>query len=98
MYGGNLAIKERSPHLWAAMERDIRVVHYTLVKLFPSRTGLMLSVEALQDFIKQEKKKGGMFVQEVQWWDDNWNAMRQAQWPTVEKCFAEHPVPNTTVL
>ena len=37
-YGGNLVIKERSPEMWKAMQSDMRIVHYTLVKPFDSKT------------------------------------------------------------
>jgi len=33
-YGGNLAIKERSPEMWEAMQKDMRIIHYTLGKPF----------------------------------------------------------------
>jgi len=81
-YGGNLAIKERSPEMWKGMQADMRIVHYTLVKPFarlkcPDGVCDQAEVYNLQRqeaWLKKAKTKlKGNFVQELTWWEESFN-------------------------
>ena len=84
-YGGNLAIKERSPEMWKAMQADMRIVHYTVVKPFDSETKCpdgMCDQTLVYDLKKQEvwlekanTKWGGHFAPELTWWEDSFNSV-----------------------
>jgi len=87
-YGGNIAIKERSPDMWDAMQSDMRIVHYTLVKPFNSRTKCpkgMCDQEKVYDLKSQEAwletaktKWKGHFAPELSWWEESFNvAMKE---------------------
>ncbi|KAG6816862.1 hypothetical protein H0H87_002348 [Tephrocybe sp. NHM501043] len=80
-YNANLAIKRASPALWAAMEEEMRVVHYTLVKPFVDerdRSGKLLrDNERLMHILGEaERAEGGLFKDEVWWWRETYEAMR----------------------
>ncbi|KAG6853001.1 hypothetical protein C0991_007653 [Blastosporella zonata] len=83
-YNANLAIKEASPELWMAMEEDMRVVHYTLVKPFVDerdRSGKMLrDDDRLRQIMDEaEKARGGLFKEEVGWWRETFEAMMASE-------------------
>ncbi|EJD00887.1 nucleotide-diphospho-sugar transferase [Fomitiporia mediterranea MF3/22] len=58
IYNANLMIKQRSPELWHAIEDEIRVVHYTMLK----------------PFIEEERHQamGGIWKPEMEWWETAW--------------------------
>lgn len=85
-YGGNLAIKERSEDMWAGIQKDLRVVHYTLVKPFEPipKCGwgktcppeVVFDVERRKEYLQTAKKKWkGHFATEVGWWEADYNEM-----------------------
>ena len=84
-YGGNLAIKERSPEMWKAMQADMRIVHYTVVKPFDSETKcpdgmcdqtLVYDLKKQEDWLEKAKTKwGGHFAPELTWWEDSFNSV-----------------------
>jgi len=84
-YGGNLAIKERSPEMWKAMQADMRIVHYTLVKPFDSKMKCpngMCDQKKVYDLKKQEAwletakaKWKGHFAEELTWWEESFDLM-----------------------
>ncbi|KAG6906123.1 hypothetical protein DXG01_015797 [Tephrocybe rancida] len=83
-YNANLAMKKVAPALWAGMEQEIRVVHYTLVKPFVDerdRSGKMLrDDERLQQIMDEAAKaKGGLFKEEVGWWRETYEAMMSSE-------------------
>lgn len=79
-YGGNLAIKERSPEVWDAIQADMRIVHYTLVKPFESSAkcpkgicdeAMVYDFERQEAWLKTAKTKWkGNFVTELTWWEE----------------------------
>jgi hypothetical protein len=83
-YGGNLAIKERAPEMWKAMQADMRIVHYTLVKPFDSKMkcpdGLcdqtkVYDLKRQDAFFETAKEKWkGNFIPEFTWWQDSFKA------------------------
>lgn len=58
IYNANLVIKQRSPAVWQAIERDICVVHYTMMK----------------PFIEDNRREaiGGLWEAELKQWDAVW--------------------------
>ena len=77
VYNGNLAIKERANQYWDAIQEQLRVIHYTLLKPFPgsldcARTCTVEEVFGLEihrEFLKRaEEDWGGNFREEIQEW------------------------------
>ncbi|KAH8102801.1 nucleotide-diphospho-sugar transferase [Phellopilus nigrolimitatus] len=64
IYNANLALKQRSASIWHAIEKDMRVVHYTVVKPFPETD------------LSGERKlvDGGFWETEIGWWEGMWTA------------------------
>lgn len=94
IYNGNVAIKEASPVLWKAMEKDMRIVHYTLAKPFPPYDGGMLEPAQLKEHLTAEKDRNSRFEQELTWWEESWDAMRDAQKDVLQEC-EKFPNPRT---
>ena len=84
-YGGNLAIKERSPEMWEAMQADMRIVHYTLDKPFNSELkcprgicdqGLVYDLKRQEEWLTTAKTRWkGHFALELTWWEESFNLM-----------------------
>ncbi|TFY52720.1 hypothetical protein EVG20_g10431 [Dentipellis fragilis] len=105
VYNANLAIKMRSPRLWDFMRRSdaIRVVHYTTPKPFDVNPRLegestgMASAEALlrdareRMWVMGEAKRshGGIYEEEIGWWEDVWLEMEQGRRDEFERCVRE---------
>ena len=78
VYNGNLAIKWRAEAYWNAMQEQLRIIHYTLVKPFDGATKCrkkackaeeLFGVEKHRDFLKTaEGNWGGTFKDEVREW------------------------------
>ena len=80
-YGGNLAIKERSPEMWEMMRSGMRIVHGTVVKTSTSKRSartLVYDLNKQEVWVKKAKTKlGGQFAPELAWWEESFNpAMR----------------------
>lgn len=85
-YGGNLAIKERSDEMWAGMQKDLRIVHYTLVKPFETKfacgwgrtcqSELVFDDDRRKEYLLKAKKKwSGHFAEEISWWETDYIEM-----------------------
>lgn len=78
VYNGNLAIKWRAGPYWSAMQEQLRIIHYTLVKPFDGAircardicTGdEVFGVQTHRDFLEgAEKSWGGAFKDELREW------------------------------
>jgi len=85
IYNGNLAIKVRSQSFWDAMETQMRIVHFTLVKPFdgrPSCGDAECTLEEIFDSSRHRKRlelakgeRGGVFRKEIEWWGTVYEAM-----------------------
>lgn len=95
VYNGNLAIKWRAQEYWKAMQEQLRIIHYTLVKPFDGKvecaketcTGEeVFGVEKRRDFLAvAEKAWGGRFKDEV----GEWGVVFEEVMKTVgDQCFA----------
>ena len=84
-YGGNLALRERSPEMWEGIQADMRIIHYTINKPFNARMkcpGGICNPKEVFDLKKQQawldKAKGkwkGHFVPELTLWEDSFKLM-----------------------
>ena len=82
-YGGNVAIKERSPEMWKAMQSDMRIVHYTLVKPFDSKMkcpngvcdqAMVYDLKRQEAWLRRARAEwGGHFAPELTWWEESFN-------------------------
>ncbi|TFY76383.1 hypothetical protein EWM64_g7627 [Hericium alpestre] len=104
IYNANLVAKIRSPKLWNFMSRSdaLRIVHYTTPKPFPfyappvgtenggTREWLQKARETVRRQVQKAKKaKGGLFREEIGWWEDAWRGMERDRSEEMEKCKRE---------
>ena len=84
VYNGNLAIKGRGRQFWDAIQDQMRVVHFTLVKPFdvsPKCGGVdeACTVEEIWDTMRHkrylETAKNGDFKEEIEWWESVYDEM-----------------------
>ncbi|THH26498.1 hypothetical protein EUX98_g7690 [Antrodiella citrinella] len=86
-YNGNQAIKKRSPKVWAGIAKELRVVHYTMVKPFLARDYAEVKLKDMdQHTLKQTKLKGGIYEEEVLWWRDMWQDARRTYGDQLDRC------------
>ena len=78
VYNGNLAIKFRAAEYWKAMQSQLRIIHYTLVKPFNGSPGCaqrectaeeVFGIKAHKDFVESAGGDwGGAFRDEIREW------------------------------
>lgn len=85
VYNGNLAIKLRNPAMWTAIRDELRVVHYTSVKPFDVFNGVQTRDSIRKVLKKRKGKKGGLFREEIGWWEDAWTELLTV--PALHECF-----------
>ena len=86
VYNGNLAIKSRAAPYWNAIQEQLRVIHYTLVKPFNHKLRCtketckgVFDIEKQRDFLKvAEQGWGGAFKDEVREWGVAFEGMMEA--------------------
>ena len=82
VYNGNLAIKRLNPSFWEGMRKELRIVHYTLVKPFPELPSEIPSERELKQLATLEEKKkedDGFWADEIRWWEDAWTSLTLEQ-------------------
>ncbi|TFY81886.1 hypothetical protein EWM64_g2123 [Hericium alpestre] len=100
IYNANLAGKIRSRKLWDFMNQSdaLRIVHYTTPKPFPAmgtenggtREGLRQAQETVRQHIVEAKKvNGGLYGEEIGWWEDAWRDMERDRHEEMERCMRE---------
>jgi hypothetical protein len=80
--------QEKSPNLWRFMERDMRVIHYTLAKPFPPYSGGLIEEKQLREHFEREKLLNNRYAQELTWWEDAWNTMQSDNRGVLALCDA----------
>ena len=75
-YNANLAIKARSPGMWEGITRDIRVIHYTMVKPF-TRDNKNYALVPMGELAANARRRGksefeGIFAEEMETWAQAW--------------------------
>jgi len=88
VYNGNLAIKSRSRSSWAAMQDQMRIIHYTLVKPFDGRRqcgdracegGEVFDVSERGSHLESAKASwDGSFREEIERWVEEYDEMMLA--------------------
>ncbi|KAJ7200899.1 glycosyltransferase family 8 protein [Mycena rebaudengoi] len=92
IYNANLAIKARSPTLWARLKDEIRIVHYTLLKPFlhdaNDSTDSVLALEEMERIMAQEAARyGGVYAEEFRWWKEAYEDMLDVKGHEIRVCF-----------
>ncbi|KAJ7284179.1 glycosyltransferase family 8 protein [Mycena rebaudengoi] len=92
IYNANLAIKARSPTLWARLKDEIRIVHYTLLKPFlhdaNDSTDSVLALEEMERIMAQEAARyGGVYAEEFRWWKEAYEDMLDVKGHEIRACF-----------
>ncbi|KAH9030443.1 glycosyltransferase family 8 protein [Lactarius pseudohatsudake] len=86
-YNVNLAIRERSPALWDAMRDEMRIVHYTLPKPFPTEGKEIVEGAGLERAIERARKdRGGVHVEAVEWWFTAYKEFRMENRVALRQC------------
>ena len=88
VYNGNLAIKEKSRSYWAALQEQMRTIHYTLVKPFdhepwcgdkPCEGGEVFDISRQEDLLEDAKETSdGRFREEIERWIEERDEMMSA--------------------
>ncbi|KAH9960028.1 nucleotide-diphospho-sugar transferase [Russula dissimulans] len=87
LYNANLAIVERSPELWQAMRDEIRIVHYTYPKPFPTDGKGIVDGLRLERAVEEAKSyRGGAYAEAIGWWIDAYHEFRTKHQLALEQC------------
>jgi hypothetical protein len=70
------------------MQRDMRMIHYTLAKPFPAYKGGLIEEKQLREHLEREKTNQKRYSQELTWWGDAWDAMRTEKRNVLASCDA----------
>ncbi|KIP09728.1 glycosyltransferase family 8 protein [Phlebiopsis gigantea 11061_1 CR5-6] len=86
-YNGNLALKARSPRVWDGIRGEMRVMHYTLVKPFVSRTWGAVPLERLPERVAEAaEEKKGLFREEMTLWGRTWEETSVVYARSIDQC------------
>lgn len=90
-YNANLGIKTRSPTLYEELKREMRIVHYTMVKPFlddarPSTT--VLTPEEVEEVMSRaETRQDGFYAEEIGWWRQAYERMMEEKGKEIRACY-----------
>ncbi|KAM5538116.1 hypothetical protein V8D89_008313 [Ganoderma adspersum] len=90
-YNANLAIKVRAPKMWAGISKEIRVIHYTMVKPFTKDNknyALVPMGELEANARRRASEEGGVFVEEMELWAQAWHETYETYGQKLEDCMA----------
>lgn len=86
-YNGNLALKQRSPHVWSGIQEEMRIIHYTLIKPFVTKKWGTVPLEEMQDRVNEAaEEKWGMFRNEMLYWGRVWEETRLVYAQKFDEC------------
>ena len=86
-YNGNLALKQRSPHVWSGIKDEMRIIHYTLIKPFITKEWGVVSLDQMQERVKEASGSyGGLFHDEMSHWGNVWEETRTTYAQRIEGC------------
>lgn len=98
-YNGNLALKERSPHVWSGIQSEMRIIHYTLIKPFITKKWETVSFERMQERVEEAARaKGGMFREEMLHWGHIWQETRTVYAQRLNECRGLREFPRLRLL
>lgn len=86
VYNGNVAVKERTPALWAGMQAQMRVVHYTLAKPFLAGDYELVPMDELEKNAERVARKKPVYREEVEAWAREWRETRERYKAELAKC------------
>ena len=91
VYNANLAIKARSPGMWEGIKRDIRVIHYTMVKPF-TRDNKNYALVPMGELAANARRRGksefgGIFAEEMETWAQAWKETYAMYGEKLENCM-----------
>ncbi|KAJ7191397.1 glycosyltransferase family 8 protein [Mycena pura] len=89
IYNGNLAIKAVAPRVWAALQPELRVVHYTVVKpgaFLSDAPGVPWRENWDASIAWAAEVEGGAYREEIGWWADAWHDLMDQKFDTLDIC------------
>ncbi|KAI0746792.1 nucleotide-diphospho-sugar transferase [Daedaleopsis nitida] len=88
VYNANTAIKLRNPRLWASMQPEIRIIHYTLGKPFWRGVYNEIGLEDMDATVRRRAKTewGGKFEEEILGWGQAWRDTEEAYRARIAEC------------
>ncbi|KAI0645178.1 nucleotide-diphospho-sugar transferase [Trametes meyenii] len=87
-YNGNLAIKLRTPALWAGMQDEMRIVHFTLAKPFLQGDYEEVPMDELEKNAEKVARKKTAFKEEIAEWLEAWRETRRIYGSQLAQCDA----------
>jgi len=94
-YNANLAIKKRKPEMWSGIKKQIRIVHYTLVKPFISEKDnsgkKVLDIHKIAENVQDRMGEyDGAFEEELREWLEMWNDTYRTYKDILTSCARIH--------
>ena len=89
-YNANLAIKARVPRMWEGIKKEIRVIHYTMVKPFTkdNKNYALVPMDELEaNARRRASEEGGVFVEEMETWAQAWKETYAMYGAKLENCM-----------
>ena len=96
-YNANLAIRERTPALWAALQREARVVHFTKIKPFLQGDYAEVPLAELERNAERVARRKPLWKDDAREWIEAWRATKEAYGAEFEKCEGLSRVPGIPV-
>ena len=96
-YNANLAIKARVPRMWEGIKKEIRVIHYTMVKPFTkdNKNYALVPMDELEaNARRRASEEGGVFVEEMETWAQAWHETYATHREKLEACMALSNTPG----
>ncbi len=91
IYGGNQAIKKRNPELWEALQPELRLIHYSLVKPFWRGVYNETGVEDMhENVLRRAEDWGGLWRDEIMEWGDAWRETEETYGLALSRCAWKH--------
>ena len=87
-YNANLAIRERTPALWDALQTEMRVLHFTKIKPFLQGDYAEVPMDQLAENAARVARRKPLYKKEAQEWVDAWEATRAAYGDEFARCQA----------
>lgn len=89
-YNANLAIKARNAKVWDGIKKDIRVIHYTMVKPF-TRDNKDYAAVPMRELEANARRRstefGGIFAEEMDIWAQAWHETYEQYGQKLEDCM-----------
>ncbi|KAL1938525.1 hypothetical protein VTO73DRAFT_11548 [Trametes versicolor] len=87
-YNANLAIKRRTPALWAGLQQEMRIMHYTMAKPFLQGDYDEVPMDRLEKNAERVMRKKSGYKEEISEWLEQWLETRRTYGSKLAKCNA----------